>query len=167
MIFPVQKSSLPLERLYQAGSAKIGQIAILRARAAELDFKTDHQYREFDASDPDFEHKPVAAQVDVLFELTTRYTETFLHDDEEVEKFINTNNQATTAVQQQPRRIEEVEYTDLRVAYFESFLYNKNQKEGALRWRLPLMRAPFEFDMTEGTTEFRRVISSKKVNSNH
>jgi len=155
------------QQIYEVGSAEIGQVALLRARAVELDTVTHHQYREFDASqDPNFESKPVGAQMDILFEVTSRYTETFrvptskATEKEESES----SSEEWSSVQMGPHEIrtEQVEYTRLGVAVLEGYLHNNpNSKTEGLRWRVPLIREPLEFDVMMGESSVvRNVLSS-------
>lgn len=141
--------------VYQEGSAQVGQVAILSARAMEIplpgqispDDENDHRYEEFKASEQADLKMGVAAQIDVLYEVTNRFLETV--PDESSSTTVNTNGEEVTHT---TMKTEHVEYTSLGVAVFEGWLdkggSSSDDGDEGLRWRVPLMREPFEFPMS-------------------
>eukprot|EP00977_Amphora_coffeiformis_P027644 scaffold34628_cov166-Amphora_coffeaeformis.AAC.12 len=140
--------------VYEEGSAKVGQVAILGARAMEIPLpgqkdpsaEDDYRYEEFKASEEADLKMGVAAQIDVLYEVTNRFHE-------QVPVLPDEQSQ-----QQQPQepewKTEHVEYTSLGVAVFEGWLdkggdgSGNDEDKDVLHWKVPLMREPTEFPMT-------------------
>ena len=151
--------------VYEPGSATVSQVAILSARAMEIplpgqktdDDDNDHRYEEFKASEESDLKMGVAAQIDVLYEVTNRFHEQVPVFDENdplglarKESSIETGSSTSETTPQ--LRTEHVEYTSLGVAVFEGWLdkgdNDKSGDDNGLRWRVPLMREPLEFPMT-------------------
>ena len=140
--------------VYQEGSAQVRQVAILSARAMEIplpgqisqDDENDHRYEEFKASEQADLKMGVAAQIDVLYEVTNRFLETV---PDESSTTVNTDGEEVTHT---TMKTEHVEYTSLGVAVFEGWLdKGESSSDGdneGLRWRVPLMREPIEFPMS-------------------
>ena len=160
------ESSLSFTSSYVKGSAKINQVAILRARAMEVDFNDDYRYEEFRASDPDFDKpKPVAAQIDVLFEITCRFRESFalktladmVMNNHLGESWKDGENGGDSS-----KKDELVQYTRLGVAVLEGWLHNVDENNNELRWRVPMLREPVEFSLTGIDSTVRTVIDEKE-----
>jgi hypothetical protein len=116
--------------VYEEGSAQVGQVAIVSARVLEMPVRSaDEEDDEDDESPTDSEERPtgVAAQIEVLYEVTNRYRER-VPVDEKAEL-----------------QTEHVEYTSLGVAVLEGWL---DGGPGDLRWKVPLLREPTEFPLT-------------------
>lgn len=141
--------------MYQEGSTQVGQVAILSARAMEIplpgqidDKEPDYRHEEFKATEQANLKMGVAAQIDVLFEITNR----FLEEVPDVGRMKIEDG----GLENVPMKTEHVEYTSLAVTVFEGWLDNgedgkeKEETEG-LRWRVPLMREAIEFPMTVST----------------
>lgn len=140
------KMGIPIsnEAVYEEGSAKVGKVAILSARAMEIplpgekDKKTgDPWHDEVVPEELKDLKRGVAAQIDVLYEVTNRFQEkvSIERDDGEIDS-----------------KTERVEYTSLGVAVFEGWLDDGRGNENDFRWRIPLMREPFEFPMVAPVT---------------
>ena len=93
----------------------------------------------------------VAAQIDVLYEVTNRFHEQVPVTSEQPPLQTSSQNQPPEL------KTEHVEYTSLGVAVFEGWLdegeagsSRSEDAEGGsgLRWKVPLMREPIEFPMT-------------------
>lgn len=168
--------------VYEEGSSTVGQVAILNARAMEIPLPgqikdennetKDYRYEEFKATEEKDLKMGVAAQIDVLYELSTRFHEQVtVYDNDDDEDKINASSSSsstegtnsssgdkTAAAATDPKpqyKTEHVEYTSLGVAVFEGWLDkegdnngNADSQDGGLRWRVPLLREPSEFPMS-------------------
>jgi hypothetical protein len=141
---------------YEEGSARVDNVAILNARAMEIplpgqvvDDTSEGWREEFRATAEANLKTGVAAQIDVLYEVTNRFRETVTTTQEDGGGDVGTQE-------------EYVEYTSLGVAVFEGWLDmgGGNDSDGAheLRWKVPLMREPSEFPLIAPT--LRRVLST-------
>jgi hypothetical protein len=145
--------------IYEEGSANVNQVAILSARAMELPLPgqssgredDDHRYEEFRASEEAHFKYGVAAQIDVLYEVTNRF-----HEQVYTGSITDDGTQET--------QTEYVEYTSLGVAVFEGWLDKgaESVNEEGLQWRVPLMREPYEFPMIASAS--RTVLSTEDAN---
>ncbi|KAL7568463.1 hypothetical protein ACA910_012174 [Epithemia clementina (nom. ined.)] len=176
---------------YIKGSVKIGQVAILRARAMEIDvnnyYDSDLPYEEFKASHPDFDKpKPVAAQIDVLFEISCKFRESFAlstlagmlmnqhlgdswNDDDEDDD----DHDDSSTKPRKDNKDEIVQYTRLGVAVLEGWLYNNNNNNNKnkvgmenlneLRWRVPMLREPVEFFQGDADPTLRTVLDDHDI----
>lgn len=127
---------------YEEGSCNVAEVALLNARAMVMDRETDDpkrfEYEEFRASeDPE---PPVAAQVDVLYEITQTYQQVIpleTSDGQQADLTIDTKESSLST------KTERLSYTNLVVAVFEGWLHDGPDKE--LRWRVAMLREPWEF----------------------
>ena len=158
---------------YVPGSCKVNEVALLSARAMVMDEKEDKidvEHPEFAASEGDLSPKEgnVAAQIDVLYEVTHTYkisdpaaaaayevimdtagegtpeatttTDSTKKDDSEASENIDAKESAG----------ETVSYTNLAVAVFEGWLHRESKDEG-LRWKIALLREAHEFPENQPT----------------
>lgn len=174
---PSAQDAPRMESIYQPGSAHIGQVAIVRARAREV--PENFHYREFHAT-TNPEGDPVAAEFHILYEVTSRHTETYTpaaegeskethEDDTTTTRDPNESNKTNNDIKEKDSSTvdlphmgdtpwtEEVEYTRLGVAIVEGYLRHSHQ---ALQWRIPLLREPEEFAVEGGSLLSRTVLSS-------
>jgi len=136
--------------VYEEGSARVGQVAILNARAMEIPLpgqrerssENDYRHEEFRASEEADLKMGVAAQIDVLYEVSNRFHE-------QVPVLVDEQSKQLQAPEW---KTEHVEYTSLGVAVFEGWLDKGGDgnatDEDVLHWKVPLMREPIEFPMT-------------------
>lgn len=143
--------------VYEEGSAKVNQVAMLSARAMELPLPgqsvqrddNDPHFEEFRASEEAKFKFGVAAQIDVLYEITNRF-----HED----VFVGSTKEDGTP---ERNKTEYVEYRRLIVAGFEGWLDKgaESINDVGLRWRVPYLREPYEFPMI--TSASRTVLSTE------
>jgi len=132
---------------YQTRSCEVSNVALLNARAMVMDqeevaSQENVEHSEFQASEqPD---PPVAAQMDVLYEVTHTYKQTI---EEPVETSEGEDDNTVTSKE----RTETVAYTNLVVAVFEGWLHGGPDKE--LKWRVAMLRDAFEFPYAPPTVK--------------
>jgi hypothetical protein len=125
---------------YVPGSCDIHQVALLNARALEIWPEYTGEFTEFAASEmPD--DPPIAAQMDVLYEVTQTYkravrSPTILEGSSDEEDTVTTTSK-------EEEKMETVSYTILIVAVLEGWLHKGPEK--ALRWKVALLRDASEF----------------------
>jgi hypothetical protein len=135
---------------YVPESCSIHQVALLNARALEIwpEYPTTGEYTEFAASDMP-EDPPIAAQMDVLYEVTQTYKRAIENSDnlEAVDDEKGTDT-ATPSVgkedaEKEEEKMETVSFTILIVAVLEGWLHKGPEK--ALRWKVAFLRDASEF----------------------
>ena len=162
---------------YVKGSAKVGPVAILRARAMEVeDPNEDYRFEEFKASDPDFgKDKLVAAQIDVLFEISCRFRESLSLRklaDIMLKKTLggdiwkDEDDQETNSKGGIDKQEELVQYTRLGVAVLEGWLHNSKENNNQLQWKVPMLREPVEFYWNDIDSVVRTVVNEDDDNNN-
>jgi hypothetical protein len=133
---------------YVPGSCDIHQVALLNARALEIYPESNSELADVDANELP-EDPPIAAQMDVLYEVTHTYKQTIggpvimeaVSDDDEA-------TGTTTPVEKkddgkEEEKTETVSYTNLVVAVLEGWLHKGPEKE--LRWKVAMLRDALEF----------------------
>jgi hypothetical protein len=158
---------------YVANSGVVGQVALLNARVIEIDETWQKgEHPEFSASEAESNNSPVAARLDVLYEITQTYQQATdpLSASEQYKSIENTGGSstmnttpgpepATTADSDtnepvktsQPEKNSSVKAdetktiseTTLAVAVIEGWLHGGPDK--ALRWRVAMVRDAYEF----------------------
>lgn len=146
---------------YVAGSAVVGQIALLNARVMEIELtnRYEEEHPEFAASDESKDNQ-VAARMDVLYEFTLTYRYRTTPDPMSASEQYKSIGHATVAAapSSEPETAEATEVvksapveeeaktiteTTLAVAVLEGWLHGGPDKD--LRWRVAMVRDAFEF----------------------
>jgi hypothetical protein len=130
---------------YVPGSCDIHQVALLNARALEIYPEDEGEVAEFaDGKVP--EDPPIAAQMDVLYEVTHTYKQKIggpatleAASDEEATGTMTPAEKKDD----EEEKTETVSYTNLVVAVLEGWLHKGPEKE--LRWKVALLRDALEF----------------------
>jgi hypothetical protein len=145
----IGQSSTGKEVEYVPGSCSIHQVALLNARALEIwpEYPTTGEFTEFAASDMP-EDPPIAAQMDVLYEVTQTYKRAIGSSDILEAVGDEDGTDTATVVEKKDDDIEEqkmetVSFTILIVAVLEGWLHKGPEK--ALRWKVALLRDASEF----------------------
>jgi hypothetical protein len=129
---------------YVPGSCDIHQVALLNARALEIWPEYTGEFTEFAASEmPD--DPPIAAQMDVLYEVTQTYKRA-IASSTTLEATSDEDDTVTTTPKDDATEVEKMEtvsYTILIVAVLEGWLHKGPEK--ALRWKVALLRDASEF----------------------
>jgi hypothetical protein len=130
---------------YVPGSCDIQQVALLNARALEMYPEDKDEVTEFaDGEMP--EDPPIAAQMDVLYEVTHTYKQT-IGGPATLEAASDEEATGTTTPAEkkddEEEKTETVSYTNLVVAVLEGWLHKGPEKE--LRWKVALLRDALEF----------------------
>jgi hypothetical protein len=134
---------------YVPESCSIHQVALLNARALEIwpEYPTTGEYTEFAASDMP-EDPPIAAQMDVLYEVTQTYKQAIASSEilEAVGDEEGTDAATPTETkddEKEEEKMETVSFTILIVAVLEGWLHKGPEK--ALRWKVAFLRDASEF----------------------
>jgi hypothetical protein len=116
----------PERKVYEEGSCRVGGVALLDARVMIVEDKNKEigEHEEFEASETLKKDIPVAAQIDVLCEVSYTFS---------TAKHANSPDDKETV-------------TDLAVAVFEGWLNGGPEKQ--LRWRVAMLRSAYEFPYT-------------------
>jgi hypothetical protein len=139
---------------YVPGSCEINHVALLNARVHEiypemeehLIHQTEHP--ELAASEVS-DDPPVAAQMDVLYEVTHTYQQTVgipaaFVEPQNDNNADNDDDAASATDTPAKQELETVSYTNLVVAVLEGWLYKNPEKQG-LRWKVTMLRDALEF----------------------
>ena len=140
--------------VYVPGSTKVNDVALLNVRAMVMDQeeKDDNvEYPEFRASEISEKELGVAAQVDVLFEMSQKLSrktkEPHVLEEIATTASIEASKNAKTDDDDSQ---EVITYTNLGVAVFEGWLYNPKSTDGP-RWKVSVLRQAFEFPHHQAT----------------
>lgn len=135
----------------------VNEVALLAARAEEVDDDEDAPYNEFQATDDLDRDFPVAAQVDVLFEVTHTFQEkspSGNNDTSEDDPSTTASDDAkpASATLAAPTT-KELSVTSLAVAVFEGWLHGgPKHRDRQLRWKLATIREAHEFPQSAALT---------------
>jgi hypothetical protein len=132
---------------YVPGSCDIHQVALLNARALEIYPENKGEFAESTASEIP-EDPPIAAQMDVLYEVTHTYKQTIgspaILEAASAEEATGTTTPAEKKDDEKgEEKTETVSYTNLVVAVLEGWLHKGPEKE--LRWKVAMLRDALEF----------------------
>ena len=142
---------------YVPESCSIHQVALLNARALEIwpEYPTTGEFTEFAASDMP-EDPPIAAQMDVLYEVTQTYKRAIGSSD--ILEAVSDEEGTDTATPEETKddvkeeeKMETVSFTILIVAVLEGWLHKGPEK--ALRWKVALLRDASEFPNHQPSVE--------------
>jgi hypothetical protein len=143
-------SALPKShKVFEEGSCNISEVAILNARAMAVTDKTSSE------SAPVIKQRGVAAQIDVLYEVSHTFNETnmILHDDpnkDASESCSDPENKSSPELASEEESVpESLIHTNLTVAVFEGWLHGG--PDNILKWRIAGFRQPFEFPFSPPT----------------
>jgi hypothetical protein len=132
---------------YVSGSCNIHQVALLNARALEIWPEYTGEFTEFAASEMP-EDPPIAAQMDVLYEVTQTYKRTI--GNAAIAEAAGDEEGTVTATpaeqnddEKEEEKMETVSFTILIVAVLEGWLHKGPEK--ALRWKVAFLRDASEF----------------------
>lgn len=144
-----------LPNYYIPGSCRVSEVALLNARALEIDFSEDKQieeeHPEFRASEDNSSQRKldVAAQVDVLYEISHTYR---LQAHSKSENCSEKNDggkdtafQPDVSEEEANQTAETMVYTNLAVAVFEGWLYRTSNGKDSVRWKVAMIREAYEF----------------------
>jgi len=141
---------------YVEHTAKVNEVALLNARAMALH---DHdngesEHPEFEASDSN-DDSSVAAQLDVLYEITHTYkvaTDEPMPE-EGVSKEPAESNPESNTDEKEATTTGTISYTNLAVAVFEGWLHRKGPEHigEQLSWKLGMIRGAVEFPYSAPT----------------
>lgn len=131
-------------------NCEIGEVALLNARAMIIDKKADasgeNQIHETSNSTTDNSIENVAAQVDVLYEVTHTYRPMIAKD-------WNISNDESETIQNEAdstRHSGMFKLATLKVAIFEGWL-NGGPDSNSLNWKIPMIREANEFNYSPTT----------------
>jgi hypothetical protein len=135
---------------YVPGSCDIHQVALLNARALEIYPESNDELTESAANEMD-EDPPIAAQMDVMYEVTHTYKQTIGGPGGPVIMEAVSDEDATGTTtpaekkddEKEEEKTETVSYTTLAVAVLEGWLHKGPEKE--LRWKVAMLRDAIEF----------------------
>jgi hypothetical protein len=143
----IAQSAQPVK--YVPGSCDIHQVALLNARAMEIypeyvgEFREHEEFAASEVSDD----PPIAAQMDILYEVTHTYTQPIgvpvIVDAVGVSAVEDTTAVEKKDEEKEEEKMETISYTNLVVAVMEGYLHKGPDKE--LRWKVALLRDALEF----------------------
>ena len=156
-------SNIP--NIYIPGSCRVNEVALLGARALEMnlseDKEVDEEHPEFRASeDVSFQQNlDVAAQLDVLYEVSHTYrlnadlkSESQPEDlseendrDDSSSPLIDDGSHENVKDTDGNPSVETMVYTNLAVAVFEGWLHRTSSGKSSLRWKIAMIRDAYEF----------------------
>lgn len=158
----VDHSSIP--NYYIPGSCRVSEVALLNARALEMNLseaeEIEEEYPEFRASEDNSYQKnlDVAAQLDVLYEVshTYRLPSSPLSEADGDRSERNGGNDPATKPEDDSvnesvkdgevkQSVETMVYTNLSVAVFEGWLHKTSDGKSGLRWKIAMIRDAYEF----------------------
>jgi len=138
---------------YIPGSCNVNEVALLSARVMELDTSEEPfpEHEEFRVSEQNQKDMDVAAQINVLYEVSQSYKTKDIPVDTAVANAVDSKN-VESVNQLEVQKVSAasaadegtISYTNLAVAVFEGWLHRRGDRE-SLRWKIAMLREAFEF----------------------